>query len=52
MGTGINRYRKGWGPWMTLTFLTLVLLVGSSTFTVARLLFDEWQARRPGRRGS
>jgi hypothetical protein len=34
---------------MTLAFLTLVLLVGSSTFTVGKLLFDEWQARRPGK---
>jgi hypothetical protein len=32
---------------MTLAFLTLVLLIGSSVFTVAKLLFDEWQARRP-----
>ena len=35
---------------MTLAFLTLVLLIGSSTFTVAKLLFDEWQARRPQKR--
>jgi hypothetical protein len=35
---------------MTLAFLTLVLLIGSSTFTVAKLLFDEWQARRPHKR--
>jgi hypothetical protein len=26
--------------------LTMVLLAGGSAFTVARLLFDEWQARR------
>jgi hypothetical protein len=32
---------------MTTTFL--VLLIGGSTFTVAKLLFDEWQARRPGK---
>jgi hypothetical protein len=32
---------------MTLALLTLALLVGSSAFTVAKLLFDEWQARRP-----
>jgi hypothetical protein len=38
------------GAHMTLAFLTLVLLIGSSTFTVAKLLFDEWQARRPGKR--
>jgi hypothetical protein len=36
---------------MTLAFLALVLLVGSSAFTVAKLLFDEWQARRPEKRG-
>jgi len=35
---------------MTLAFLTLTLLVGSSAFTVAKLLFDEWQARRPEKR--
>jgi hypothetical protein len=39
------------GVSMTLAFLTLVLLVGSSAFTVAKLLFDEWQARRPEKRG-
>jgi|GEM_PF-3891543 len=35
---------------MTVAFLTVVLLAGSSGFTVAKLLFDEWQARRPGKR--
>jgi hypothetical protein len=42
----------GVGTDMTLAFLTLALLIGSSAFTVAKLLFDEWQARRPGRRGN
>jgi len=37
---------------MTLAFLTVVLLVGSSAFSVGKLLFDEWQARRPGKRGN
>jgi hypothetical protein len=37
---------------MTLAFLTVVLLAGGSAFTVSRLLFDEWQARRPGKHGS
>jgi len=32
-----------------MAFATLVLLIGSSTFTVSKLLFDEWQARRPGK---
>jgi hypothetical protein len=36
---------------MNLAFLTVVLLAGGSVFTVTRLLFDEWQARRPGRHG-
>jgi hypothetical protein len=31
---------------MTMAFVTMALLLGGSTFTVARLLFDEWQARR------
>jgi hypothetical protein len=31
---------------MTMAFLTVLLLAGGSAFTVARLLFDEWQARR------
>jgi len=37
---------------VTLAFLTVVLLVGSSAFSVAKLLFDEWQARRSGKRGN
>jgi hypothetical protein len=37
---------------MSLGFLTLVLLAGGSAFTVVKLLFDEWQARRPGKRGT
>jgi len=35
-----------------MAFLTVLLLGGSSVFTVSKLLFDEWQARRPGKRGS
>jgi len=37
---------------MSLAFLTVVLLAGGSGFTVTKLLFDEWQARRPGKQGS
>lgn len=37
---------------MTVAFLTVVLLVGSSGFTVVKLLFDEWQARRPQKRSN
>ncbi len=37
---------------MTMAFATLVLLIGSSTFTVSKLLFDEWQARRPGKQSN
>jgi hypothetical protein len=36
---------------MTMAFLTMVLLVGGSAFTVGRLLFDEWQARHGQGRG-
>ena len=35
-----------------VAFLTLALLVGSSVFSVSKLLFDEWQARRPQNRGN
>jgi hypothetical protein len=35
-----------------MAFLTVVLLIGSSAFTVSKLLFDEWQARRPGKRSN
>lgn len=53
MGTiGLAIDRPCGGMHMTLAFLTMALLIGSSAFTVARLLFDEWQARRPGRRDS
>jgi hypothetical protein len=37
---------------MTLAFLTVVLLAGGSSFTVAKLLFDEWQARHPRKRSN
>jgi hypothetical protein len=37
---------------MSLGLLTLALLAASSVFTVAKLLFDEWQARRPGKRSN
>jgi len=37
---------------MTLACLTVVVLAGSSVFTVAKLLFDEWQARRPGKQSN
>lgn len=46
----MHRPRWSWGAAMAMAFLTLVLLVGSSVFTVAKLLFDEWQARRPEKR--
>jgi hypothetical protein len=35
-----------------VAILTLALLVGSSVFSVSKLLFDEWHARRPQNRGN
>ena len=32
---------------MGMAFATVGLLIGGFTFTVTKLLFDEWQARRP-----
>ncbi len=51
MGAGTNRPRELGGIAMNLAVLTVVLLAGGSAFTVTRLLFDEWQARRPGKHG-